>query len=93
MATTSNPLPDTGFVRLKQIIGDPKRGIPPLIPVSRAHWYEGIKQGRFPAPDKRFGERISVWNVADILPESTNLVSMDTFEDETQNTDFWEVEI
>lgn len=60
------PLPDIGFVRLEQIIGDPKKGIPPRIPVSRATWYQGIKSGRFPAPDKRFGDRISVWNVKKI---------------------------
>ena len=58
-----NTLPMTGFLRLEQIIGNKKKGIPGIIPVSKATWYSGIKAGRFPAPDKRFGDRISVWDV------------------------------
>lgn len=38
---------------------------PPIIPVSRATWYQGIKDGRFPKPIK-LGERIPVWRVEDI---------------------------
>ena len=56
-------LPQNGFLRLPQIIGDKKRNVPGLIPVSRSKWYEGIKKGIFPPPDKRFGERTSVWHV------------------------------
>lgn len=61
-------LPETGYVRLKTIIGDRKRGIPGVLPVSKATLYQMVKDGRWPAPDKRFGARISVWNVADIRP-------------------------
>ena len=28
-------LPETGFLRLPQIIGDPKTGLPPIIPVKK----------------------------------------------------------
>jgi len=70
----SNRLPEFGYVRLKQIRGDPKADppCPPIIPVSRATWYQGIKDGRFPKPIK-LGERISVWRVEDIraLVEAT----------------------
>ncbi len=59
-------LPETGYIRLEQIIGNKKKNIPPLLPVSRATIYKWIAEGRFPAPDKRFGERISVWNVKNI---------------------------
>lgn len=59
-------IPETGYIRLEQIIGNKKKKIPPLVPVSRATIYKWISEGRFPAPDKRFGERISVWNVRDI---------------------------
>lgn len=60
-------LPDYGYVRLRQIIGDPKADppIPPVIPVSKATWYEGIRKGRFPKPIK-LSKRISVWRVEDI---------------------------
>jgi hypothetical protein len=71
---TNNRIPDFGYVRLKQILGDRKTDppTPPIIPVSRATWYQGIKDGRFPKPIK-LGERISVWRVEDIraLVEAT----------------------
>jgi prophage regulatory protein len=46
----NNLLPPTGFLRLKQIIGDPKANppIPGLIPVSASHWYRGVEKGIYP---------------------------------------------
>ena len=63
-----SPLPETGFVRLSQIIGNPKAKppIPAVIPVSKSTWWNGVKEGRYPKPSKIFGPRITVWNVADI---------------------------
>jgi predicted DNA-binding transcriptional regulator AlpA len=61
-----NQLPETGFLRLPQIIGDPKRGIAPLIPVSKSTWWLGCRVGRFPAPI-RLSSRCTVWRVADVL--------------------------
>ena len=60
-------LPETGQLRLPQIIGDPKANppIPALIPVSRSTWWSGVKSGRFPKPIK-LGPRITVWRVEDI---------------------------
>lgn len=59
---------EIGFYRLIQIIGDPKKGIPGIIPVSRSVWYDGIKTGRYPAPiPKAEFERASLWRKADIL--------------------------
>ena len=60
-------LPKTGFVRLKHIIGDPKANppIPPVIPVSRATWWVGVKSGRYPKPVK-LGPRTTAWRVEDI---------------------------
>lgn len=58
-------LPETGLLRLFQIIGDPEAGIPAIIPVSRATWYKGIKEGRFPEPI-RISKRASGWRVEDI---------------------------
>ena len=59
------PLPEAGFVRLPQIIGDRPNGIPPVIPVSKTTWWEGVKTGRFPKPIK-LGPRITAWRVEDI---------------------------
>ncbi len=63
----NNPLPETGFLRLSQIIGDPKADppIPPIIPVSRSAWWEGCRRQKFPAP-LRIGTRTTVWKVEDI---------------------------
>jgi len=55
----------SGFIRISHIIGDPRRGIKPTIPVSRATWYQMIKDGRAPKPI-RLSEGVSVWRVADI---------------------------
>jgi hypothetical protein len=60
-------LPEAGFVKLKQIIGDPKANPPivPIIPVKKSCWWEGVKTGRFPKPVK-FGARLTMWRVEDI---------------------------
>lgn len=60
-------LPETGFVRLPNIIGDTKADppIPPIIPVSKSTWWAGVKSGRYPRPVK-LGPRITAWRVEDI---------------------------
>lgn len=60
-------LPETGYVRLRQIIGNPKADppIPAIIPVSKSTWWNGIKEGRFPQSVK-LGPRTTVWRVEDI---------------------------
>ena len=64
---TEYPLPQTGFLRLHQIIGNPKANppIPALIPIGKSTWWEGCRSGRFPQPIK-IGNRITVWRVQDI---------------------------
>ena len=62
-----NTLPETGYVRLPQIVGNPKANppIPAVIPVSRSTWWAGVKTGRYPRPVK-LGPRITAWRVEDI---------------------------
>lgn len=71
------PLPETGFLRLPQIIGNPKADppIPALIPVSKSTWWNGVKEGRFPQPVK-LGPRTTVWRVEGIrrVIESPGLI-------------------
>ncbi len=57
-------LPQTGYLRLSQILGNPKSNppTPPLIPISKSSWWEGVKTGRFPKPEK-LGPRTTVWRV------------------------------
>lgn len=61
-------IPETGFLRLPQIIGDLKATpqIPPLIPVSRSTWWAGVRSGRYPKPIRSLGQRITVWRAEDI---------------------------
>jgi prophage regulatory protein len=61
-------LPETGFLRITQIIGNPKAipPIPAVIPVSKSTWWEGVKSGRYPKPVKSLGLRITAWRVEDI---------------------------
>ena len=60
-------LPETGFLRLKQILGDPKANppIPPLIPVSKSTWWAGVKDGIYPK-QVRLSKRTIGWRVEDI---------------------------
>ena len=59
------PLPEEGFVREWQIIGDRKRGIPGVIPIGKTNWWAGVKDGRYPKGFK-IGTKVTVWRVADI---------------------------
>ncbi|MDO8348128.1 MAG: AlpA family transcriptional regulator [Rugosibacter sp.] len=61
-------LPETGYLRLSQIIGNSKANppIPALIPVSKSTWWAGVKSGRYPQPVRTLGERITAWRVEDI---------------------------
>jgi prophage regulatory protein len=58
-----NTLPEEGFLRLRQIIGDKTN--PAIIPISRSNFLAGVREGRFPKPIK-LGKRTTAWKVADI---------------------------
>ena len=52
--------PMTGLVRLSQILAPAGP-----IPVSKSTWWQGVKEGRFPKPQK-LGPRTTVWKAEDI---------------------------
>jgi hypothetical protein len=58
-------LPQYGLVRLWQILGDRRKGIPPIIPVSKSSWWAGVKSGKYPKPIK-LSDRCTCWRVEDI---------------------------
>lgn len=60
-------IPETGFLRLRQIIGDPRANppVPAIVPISASAWWQGVRQGRFPAAVK-LGPRTTAWRVEDI---------------------------
>jgi predicted DNA-binding transcriptional regulator AlpA len=60
-------LPETGFVRLRQLLGDRKADPPlaPIIPVSKSTLWSWCKTGDFPKP-VRLGPGTVAWRVEDI---------------------------
>lgn len=66
MATQSTTLPESAaFLRIYQIVGDKKKNIPPLIPISRTTFLNRVKEGKYPKPVK-LGERTTAWRAKDI---------------------------
>ncbi len=59
-------IPQTGFLRLREIIGDKKNNIPAIIPVGRTTWLKGVKSGDYPQP-YMLSPRTVAWKVEDIL--------------------------
>lgn len=63
-------LPETGYLRLPQIVGKPATdtapAIPAIIPVSKSTWWAGVRSGRYPQPTRSLGSRITAWRVEDI---------------------------
>lgn len=61
-------LPQSGYLRLAQIIGDATTTppTPALIPVKKSSWWAGVKSGRYPQPVRTLGARITAWKVEDI---------------------------
>ena len=53
----SNQLPETGFLRLPQILK--------LIPIGKSTWWAKVKTGIYPQPVK-LGSKIAVWRVEEI---------------------------
>lgn len=60
-------LPKGGYIRLSELVGDPKADppIPAIIPVAKSTIWLWLKQGRFPKPCK-FGPRVTAWSCASI---------------------------
>ena len=61
------------FYRLAEIVGDPKKGVKGLIPLSRSSWLKGVKEGEYPAPVK-LGSRAVAWRAKDIENWMDNLL-------------------
>ena len=61
-------LPETGYIRLSGIVGNPNASppIPPIIPVSKSTWWAGVRSGRYPQPVRSLGVRVTAWRVEDI---------------------------
>ena len=59
------PLP--GYLRLSQIIGDPEKGIPAIIPISRSTWWNKCRNDpSWPQP-VRISARCTAWLASDVM--------------------------
>lgn len=63
--TTPQHLSDSALLALPQIVGDRKRGIPALLPISRSSWWSGVREGKYPKP-VRISPRRVAWRASDI---------------------------
>ena len=63
----TNALPETGFLRIRQIVGDRNAipPIPPLFPVAASTWWAGVRAGKFPQPI-RLSKGVTVWRAEEI---------------------------
>jgi hypothetical protein len=63
----SNTLPETGFVRAAQLLGNQKATppIPPIIPIKKTTFWKWVADGKLPQP-VRLSRRVTVWRVEDI---------------------------
>jgi predicted DNA-binding transcriptional regulator AlpA len=64
---TAVPLPASGFLRQRQILGDRRADppIPAILPIGKTAWWDGVKSGKYPKPVK-LGPNITAWRVEDI---------------------------
>ena len=65
--TTTNQLPEIGYLKIGHIICNPKAvpPIPALLPVGRTTFLNRVKDGTYPQPVK-LGARSVAWRVSDI---------------------------
>lgn len=72
--STVSKIPEIGFMTIWQILGNKKANppTPPLLPISRTTFLEGIRSGKYPAPVK-LGGRTNAWRVEDIRQLISNL--------------------
>jgi prophage regulatory protein len=52
-----NHLPETGFLRLPQVLQ--------IVPVGKSTWWAGVKDGRYPKGQK-LSPRTTAWKIEDI---------------------------
>lgn len=67
LATLVGSLPQSGFVRQQQLIGDRKKpNSPAILPFSSATLWRMVRSGEFPRPVK-LSQRVTAWKVEDIF--------------------------
>lgn len=65
-ANTPRHFPPGAMVRVAQICGNPKKGIPGLLPINPATWWKWVKAGRVPA-GRKLSPKTTVWSIEAVL--------------------------
>ena len=55
------------LIRLSEIVGDPARGVKPLLPIGKSTWWEGVRAGHFPQPVRLPGCKATFWKKHEVL--------------------------
>ena len=66
MQATAHQPGDLGLLRELDVIGDRKRGIAGVYPVSRSEWRAGVREGRYPQPVKIPGKHLTFWRRSEV---------------------------
>ncbi|WP_155935816.1 hypothetical protein, partial [Methylibium sp. T29-B] len=66
MQTTPTRYPADAMVRVEQICGNPKKGSPGLLPISRSTWWKWVQDGHVP-PGRKIGAGVTAWPVSVVL--------------------------
>jgi prophage regulatory protein len=64
--SNKSSLPEVGYIRLSQIIGNKKAGIPAILPIGRSTFLNGVREGKYPQPVKLSARSVG-WKISDIL--------------------------
>lgn len=54
------------LLRVKDIVRDKKNGSVSYLPISKAAWWKGVAEGKYPQPIK-LGPKTTCWRESDIL--------------------------
>lgn len=58
-------IPEVGFLKIWQIVGDRKRNVAPLLPISKSAFWAGVRSGKYPA-GTLLSARCRVWSAASV---------------------------
>jgi len=69
-------IPLSGYLRLSQIVGDPKTNPPtlPIIPIGKSTWWRWVAEGKV-SKGRKLGPKIRVWTPQEIGDLLTKLAS------------------
>ncbi len=63
--TPESPTKPERYLRIWDILGDKKRDILPILPISKSAWWAGIRKGMYPKGVK-ISERCTAWRESEI---------------------------